>query len=269
MTIELTTKRLLLRPLTMADAPLVETLIFGDAEVAKWLAHDISVPGNAAKFARAWCNELGIDGDNDIWSRGCYGAFAITDRAGEFAAPGSLLGIVGFYCADRIDGKWHGELFYALGADYHGRGIMSEACTRALDAYCKLPDAGSLYAVYWHNLNPASGRILRKLGFVEDGSRGAVEEYGLREVLSFYRFELWRIESANDADFERILREAAIKIGHLAFEGVVERGDALGEIRGAIARRSDDYRLVDEMEAAFERGMQGVGLQHLQFSLAA
>jgi hypothetical protein len=56
MTIELTTKRLKLRPLMMADVPVLRDLIFSDAGVVKWLAHDISNPGNSEVFARGWCN---------------------------------------------------------------------------------------------------------------------------------------------------------------------------------------------------------------------
>ena len=44
MTIELTTERLKLRPLMMVDAPVLQDLISSDAEVVKWLAHDISTP---------------------------------------------------------------------------------------------------------------------------------------------------------------------------------------------------------------------------------
>ena len=269
MSIELKTTRLLLRPLMLADAEVIESLIFADAEVAKWLAHDVSVPGNAKKFARGWCNHLGYDGDNRIWSRGGYGAFAITDRFGDFAGAGKILGIVGFYGADKIDGKWRGELFYALGTAYHGHGIMSEACECAMDAWRALPDAGDLYAVYWHTLNHISGRILRKLGFVEDGPRSVIEEYGSDDVLTFYRFELWRIESASDTEFERIACEAATKIGHLAHEGVVSPAAAMTSIRRRILQRGDGETPQDRIAAAFQLGLQGEGLLHLQYSLAA
>ena len=269
MTITLTTRRLLLRPLVMADAAVIENLIFADAEVAKWLAHDVSVPGNARKFARGWCNHLGCDGNNDIWSRGGYGAFAITDRNGAFGDSGNILGIVGFYGAEKIGGKWHGELFNALGSAYQGHGVMSEACERVMAAYRELPDAGDLYAVYWHTLNHVSGHILRKLGFIEDGPRSVVEEYGKRDVRSFLRFELWRIDSAGDDDFKRVAHEAATKIGHLAHDGVINPADALTSIRRMIIQRDCGYLPDDSIEAAFATGLQGEGLLHLQYSMAA
>ena len=101
MTIELTTERLKFRPLMMADATVLKDLIFNDAEVVKWLAYDISTPGNSEVFARDWCSKLGLEGDNTIWPRGGFGAFAITDRAGKIAAQDSLLGVVGLYGAEK------------------------------------------------------------------------------------------------------------------------------------------------------------------------
>ena len=269
MTLELATPRLRLRPLTLADTTDLERLVFADAEVAKWLAHDVSKPGNARRFARGWCKHLGYDGANDTWARGGYGAFAITDRHGEFAAPGSFLGIVGFYGSDKIDGKWRAEFFYALGTPYHGRGIMSEAARRALQAWRELADAGDLYAVYWHTLNHASGRILRKLGFVEDGPCSLVAEYGNDDVMSFIDFELWRIESAEDTEFDRIAREAATKIGHIAHEGLLSPSQALTCIRRSVFRRTGGNPPDDRFEMAFEQGMRGEGLLHLQYSMAA
>ena len=79
MTIELTTERLQLRPLVMADAPRLQDQIFNDAEVVKWLAHNISTPGNSEVFARGCCNTPGFDGDKTLWSRGGFGALAITE----------------------------------------------------------------------------------------------------------------------------------------------------------------------------------------------
>jgi hypothetical protein len=52
MILELTTERLKLRPLLMTDSPVLQELIFSDTEVVKWLAHDISAPGNSEAFAR-------------------------------------------------------------------------------------------------------------------------------------------------------------------------------------------------------------------------
>ena len=101
MTIELTTERFKFRPLMMADATVLKDLIFNDAEVVKWLAHDIPTPGNSEVFARDRCNRPGLDGDNTIWPRGGFGAFAITDRAGKIAAQDSLPGVVGLYGAEK------------------------------------------------------------------------------------------------------------------------------------------------------------------------
>ena len=73
MTLELTTERLKPRPLRMTDAPVLQELIFNDAEVVKWLTHDIFARGNSETFARGWCNKLGFDGDYTNWSQGGFG----------------------------------------------------------------------------------------------------------------------------------------------------------------------------------------------------
>ena len=266
MTTYLTTPQLLLRPLTLADADAIETLVFQDSEVAKWLAYDVSVPGNSRRFAEDWCQRLAVDGDNDIWTRGGYGAFAITDRYGKFAEIGSVLGIIGFYGADRVRGKWQADLFYALGRAFQGFGLMAEASRSALDAWSALEDAGNLTAVYWHRLNHNSARVLTRLGFIDKGNISVVRKYG-RRAHSFYRCELWRIQSAPLSDLARITREAAIRIGHLAFENVVSHDEALSNIRRAVATHGVKRVSDSDIAEAFQLGASEPGLKCMKFEV--
>lgn len=57
-----------------------------------------------------------------------------------------------------------GELGYMLHPDFAGRGIMSQATTDALNHACTDYDFTEFHASAWHD-NPASKRILEKLGF--------------------------------------------------------------------------------------------------------
>ncbi len=58
-----------------------------------------------------------------------------------------------------------GDLGYMLNASHHGQGIMSEAARTAINHAFQTTDRDHLTASTWHD-NPASYRVLQKLGFV-------------------------------------------------------------------------------------------------------
>ncbi|MCA8909698.1 MAG: GNAT family N-acetyltransferase [Rhodospirillaceae bacterium] len=269
MPMDLQTPRLRLRPLTMADAPRIAELVFSDPEVAKGLAHDISRPADRLGFAEAWCRDLGIDGTGAVWAQGGIAGFAVIDHAGALAPGGTVLGVAGIYGPQLEDGRWTGEMFYALGRQFHGNGVMSEAGPAVMEAFCRLPTAGSLYAVYWSSLNPASGCVLRRLGFQHVGPRQILEEYDAARALSFGAFELWRLAEAAGADLPRVAREAAIKLGHLSREGLVSRETALADLRAALGGRANGDGLDAEIAAAFDFGTGNPGLAHYRYNVGA
>jgi len=135
----LTTPRLTLRPFTCADAPALSALA-GDPRVARMLV-DIPQPFDAAEARR--------------WLRPLWGELRLGVEQG-----GRLIGGVTYFC--RPAGV--GSLGYWLGADHWGQGYASEAAS----------------ALLWHGFgaermqrfgsghfidNPASARVLQKLGF--------------------------------------------------------------------------------------------------------
>lgn len=139
----LKTERLQLRALQPADAPLMK-LYVGDIRVAKNLS---VVPhpypdGAAEGFIAA---SLANDGPGVNW--------AIT-RAGEH----ELIGVIGL--ADKPDGLGLG---YWLGAPFWGAGLMSEAVDAVVEC-CRAGGVPHLRSGA-HQDNPASARILVKLGF--------------------------------------------------------------------------------------------------------
>lgn len=100
--------------------------------------------------------------------------FVIVERGGAHR----LIGGIGLH---RADGGDH-ELGYWLTPDAWGRGYATEA-GRAVIAIARHALPITRLTAYYHADNPASGRVLRKLGFVETGrsrrhalARGAMVE---------------------------------------------------------------------------------------------
>lgn len=248
-TLDLTTDRLLLRPVRHSDAGDIERVIFEDPEVVKGLAHDGSDPGIRRSHARNWSG-FGPDG-GEAWRECETGLYVINDRSGTIAPAERFLGVCGFYL-ERENGKWGGEMFYALGSAFHGRGIMSEACAAAMARFRSLPGAGSIYAVYWQLLNPASGRILEKLGFEPDGTQSLLDEYDAEIASGIRDFELWRLRTAPAGEERRILVEVATKLGHIEAEGISSAKENLAAIEAALG----DPQLVRELAPVIRQALQ-------------
>jgi RimJ/RimL family protein N-acetyltransferase len=143
------TARLTLRPLAPADAPAIETHV-GARDVARMLTvvpHPYP-PGLAAAFvaraaethARAWAVDASPSGGAPLI--GCVTWRATTDAAG---APALRLG-------------------YWIGRPWQGFGYGTEAAGAAVDAAFADP-ARDFVEAGVHLDNPASRRVLEKLGF--------------------------------------------------------------------------------------------------------
>jgi RimJ/RimL family protein N-acetyltransferase len=261
--IELTTNRLLLKPIRLTDAENIEKLIFEEPEIVKGLAHDGSDVAVRHLHSQNW-SQFGPDGDAEKWQECEMGLYVITDRSGTLAGPSQFMGITGVYLEKEND-RWTGELFYALGIEYHGKGVMGEACAPVVERFDSLPKANSLYAVYWQVLNPASGKILNSLGFQADGTQSALEEYGEETVTGIRKFELWRLSNSPGEEIRRIVEEVSIKLGHLESEGVSSPDANLEDILSAIS----DNELAKEIEPivieALEKGRDKPGLAMLRY----
>lgn len=150
--------RLVLRPFTLADAPVVEPLI-DDPEVA---AGTLRIPHPYPPGAAAgWIAEHA-----DKWAAARLATWAIT-----LAADGAILGAMSlrFTLAHR-----RAELGYWVARAEWGRGYATEAA-RATIAWGF--DVAGLHRIDAHHYveNPASGAVLRKAGMRHEGlRRGAV-----------------------------------------------------------------------------------------------
>ena len=168
----LRTARLVLRPFRAGDAPDVERLA-GAREVADTtlnIPHPYP-PGDAARW---------IAGHAAAWTAGTGAPFAIC-RADD----GALVGAIGLAVTQQ---HRRAELGYWIGVPYWGRGYATEAGRAVLAlAFERL----GLHRVQAHHMtrNPASGRVMEKLGMRHEGlRRGAfrkgdrfedVEEYAI------------------------------------------------------------------------------------------
>ncbi len=141
--IKLHTERLLLRPLGPADAPALAAMA-GDARVAKKLA-DIALPFDEAA-ARRWLKPTWMD-----------------VRIG-IEREGRLIGSVSYHYALGAVGG----LGYWLGAEHWGQGFAREAAA-AVVSHGFAQDRMQRFLSAHFIDNPASGRVLGKLGFRQFG----------------------------------------------------------------------------------------------------
>jgi RimJ/RimL family protein N-acetyltransferase len=169
------TQRLTLRPFAPVDAKRIRELA-GLREIAMMTGPSIPHPYPDGA-AEAWIAKQAARRD-----AGQSHAFAI-------ALDGALIGSVGI---DDAGKGTHFELGYWLGKPYWGRGYVSEAAAAVVDFAFGWLNQPALVAGH-HADNPASGRILNKLGFIRTHSRMAFQHVRQCEV------ELIRLLLTKDA----------------------------------------------------------------------
>ena len=155
---QIETERLLLRPMRETDAPRLVKLA-NRPEIAHMLAsmpHPYSL-SDAEDFLDA--------------------VRALPANAGNFAitlkdAPDELIGGIGYGPpANRADKPSHEIDFgYWLGLDYWGKGYASEAAMTVIRHAFEISSIEQIDTEYL-TINPASGRVLTKAGFVDKGER--------------------------------------------------------------------------------------------------
>lgn len=169
----LTTKRLLLRPFTQADAPALYAC-----------SRDPRV-GAAAGWPPHRSVEDSLEVIRTVFS--APHTFALVDRE-----SGTLIGSAGFTGRGN---PGEDELGYALHPDWWGRGLMTEAA-RELLRYA-FQDRG-LAAVWCSHYaeNPASRRVIEKCGFQRVSADTLIDETGEHETI-FYRLSKEQWEARN------------------------------------------------------------------------
>lgn len=146
------TGRLVLRGFTPADAPRVQALA-GAREIA---STTLTLPHPYEDgMAEAW-----IGGHAAAWEARTHLALAVTTESD---------GVVGVVSLGLVPAHAHGEVGYWIGVPYWNRGFATEAAGAVL-AY-GFGELG-LHRVLGRSFarNPASGRVLRKLGMRHEGT---------------------------------------------------------------------------------------------------
>lgn len=164
----LRTKRLLLRPFTLADAPAVQALA-GERDVA---STTLTMPHPyESGMAETW-----ISGHASAWESGQRLTLAI-------ATTDDLVGAIGLHVVREHE---RAELGYWIGVPYWNRGYATEAASEVLAFGFTELGLHRIMARHFPR-NPASGRVMAKIGMSYEGRlRDHVVRWGQFEDLECF-----------------------------------------------------------------------------------
>lgn len=172
----LRTQRLILRPFTLADVPAVIALA-GDRAVAE---NTLSIPHPYSEAdAQDWISQRSV-----VYGTGKSINFAIAQSSG------TLCGAVGL---DINLNHNFAELGYWVGRPFWGQGYATEAAAALIAFAFNTLGLNRINATYFSD-NPASGRVMEKLGMVKEGYRPQhTLKWGLYRDITLYglRQEDW------------------------------------------------------------------------------
>lgn len=159
------TERLLLRPLTPEDAPMMYANWANDPDVTRWLRWE---PHKNVDEARELLTAWAL-----LYPNGDYYEWGIVEKA-----TGQLFGTIGVFTSssaeperdpwpgfDHTNGVW--EVGYCIGKAWWNQGFTTEALKAVVEYWFKNTDSSWLACCHAFE-NPASGRVQQKAGFVYD-----------------------------------------------------------------------------------------------------
>ena len=150
----ITSDRLILRRHRMDDAPAIRRAVerFEVSRYTATMPHPYPI-GGEIQFLENFTRTL-IEGTSEL--------FAITRRD-----TGEVLGGIG----SRMDQQNHlmAEVGYHLGVEHWGKGYATEALRVFVDHLFTTTKLEKLFA-RWYTVNPGSGRVLEKAGFIHEGT---------------------------------------------------------------------------------------------------
>ncbi len=149
----LQTKRLILRPFTLEDAPEVKRLA-GDKDIASTTLH-IPHPYEDG-MAEEW-----ISKHQEEFEKGEQVTFAIVHREGKY-----LIGAIGLSSINMENET--AEVGYWIGKPYWNQGYCTEAAWGVLKYSFNVLGLNRIYARHFKE-NPSSGRVMQKLGMKHEG----------------------------------------------------------------------------------------------------
>ena len=146
----ISTPRLILRRFRMEDAPLVQKLA-GAREVA---LNTLLIPYPYP------------DGEAERWIATHEAASERGDHAFAITLDDALIGAIGLHAKPDHD---RAEIGYWIGVPYWGRGYATEAARAIVEHGFEKLGLHRMYAMHFMR-NPASGRVLQKIGMRHEGS---------------------------------------------------------------------------------------------------
>jgi len=150
----LETERILIRPFSLADAPNVQKI----ANVREIADNTLAIPHPyTIADALDW-----ISGHQSSYELDTSVEFALEERL-----SGNLCGAMGLMINRTHN---HAEFGYWLGVDYWNRGYMTEAAHAICSYAFTTMGLERIQACHFIN-NPASGRVMQKLGMAFEGVR--------------------------------------------------------------------------------------------------
>ena len=230
----LNSDRLILRPLRYDQLDVLIELVFSDPEVMKTLVGGMSTAELQREFAEDWLIG-GLQGDG-VW--GIYSK--LSDE---------LLGTL--YFAAPLDRYGEGpELGYALRQQAWDEGFTTEAARTAIDYLFNKTDAAAVEALVWDGLNPASSKVVKKLGMFRVGNYEALKYLGEEWWRRTVDFDLWRLSQACAEELPPTIREVSIRLGKFAGEGLMAKKACVESVLKSVGK-TDSFR--PQIERAISR----------------
>jgi len=163
----ITTPRLVLRPFVPTDAPAIQRLASAREVAASTLLIPHPYPEGAAA---EWIAGHDDASDNHI--------FAIAPRDG-----GEVMGAIGLHVDRNHD---RAEIGYWIGVPYWNRGYVTEAAKAIVDYVFNTLGMNRVFAFHFTQ-NPASGRVLQKIGMKREGTmRQHIVKWGEHVDVDYY-----------------------------------------------------------------------------------
>lgn len=171
MKLTLETQRLILRPMTVADAEHIFNTWTSDPRVTKYMAYSTH---KAIEETKSWLADVEKGQGQDL------------DFGFQLKETGKLIGSGGAYFNEE---KNTYSIGYNLAHDCWGKGYATEAMQAIMDYLVK--EQGAKHFIAEHAVdNPASGRVMEKLGlkYYADGSYTCFD--GRVFQAKFYKMDL-------------------------------------------------------------------------------
>ncbi len=253
------TERTVLRPLTAEDAQSLADAVFTDPEVAKTLVGDWSDPSRRVDEAKRWIEAA------QNWEVDGYGIWGVYDSFGLSGTRGALVGLC---AADEplADVGRGPEIYYALCRNVWGRRLATEVVTTVVRYLIESAKVPVVEALYYPEINEASLKIAKRLGF-EFVGRYPIMAYLEDRARETIEYDFWRIRNYDGQQPNDTLADTAFKLGLFVGEGAMPKEEAIQRLleaakEGGFANSLDLDKIEDLIANRLSAGAAENGYLH-------